>query len=87
MIKHVLELPPKLSLSIRVNLESRYGTWVLFPSVRAVITCPKVVRLLLIVLASSRVYPVAPVFATFSLPARSTRYNLPYLELKSVVLF
>mmetsp|Transcript_52301 Transcript_52301/g.144882 ORF Transcript_52301/g.144882 Transcript_52301/m.144882 type:complete len:201 (-) Transcript_52301:1280-1882(-) len=27
MIRHVLELPPKLSASSRVSIESRYGTW------------------------------------------------------------
>lgn len=61
--------------------------WVALPSVRLLMTRPRVERLLLIVLASSRVLPVAPVFAIFSLPARSTRYNLPVLDEKSTVLF
>ena len=56
------------------------------PSVSAFITIPKVVRLLLIALASSRVYPLAPVFDIFSEPARSTRNNLPVFVEKSVLL-
>jgi len=40
-------------------------------------TIPSADRDLLIFLASSRVWPDAPVFPTFSEPARSTRYKLP----------
>lgn len=40
-------------------------------------TIPKAERDLLIFFASSRVCPEAPVFPTFSEPARSTKYRLP----------
>jgi len=61
--------------------------WADLPSVRAVMTIPSVVRLLLIFLASSSVCPFAPVFETFSLPARSTKKSFPVLLEKSLVLF
>jgi hypothetical protein len=77
MMRVVRELPPRLSCSSRVSFESRYGTCVLFPSVSALITLPSVERLLLIIFASSSACPSAPVFCTFSLPARSTRNSLP----------
>ena len=48
-----------------------------FPSVNALITIPRADNDLLIFLASSRVCPEAPVFPTFSEPARSTRYRFP----------
>src|SRR5437016_3382749 len=47
------------------------------PSVREFITFPNAERDLFIFLASSRVWPVAPVLPTFSEPARSTRNNCP----------
>lgn len=47
------------------------------PSVNLVITIPRVVSDLLIVFASSRVYPAAPVLEIFSDPARSTKKSLP----------
>ena len=47
------------------------------PSVRELITFPSAERDLLIFLASSRVWPVAPVLPTFSDPARSTRKSCP----------
>jgi hypothetical protein len=47
-------------------------------SVKALITLPKAERDLLIILASSRVVPLASVFSTFSEPARSQQNNLPY---------
>lgn len=50
-------------------------------------TLPSVVRDLLIIFASSRVYPVAPVLEIFSDPARSTRYNFPVLQDISSRLF
>lgn len=58
-IKHVLLFPPNDSDKILVNLDSLYGTCVNFLSVNAVITFPRVVKLRFIVLASSKVYPVA----------------------------
>lgn len=39
--------------------------WVDFPSVRALMTLPKAVKLVLIFFASSKVLPSAPVFPTF----------------------
>ena len=55
IIKHVFEFPPSDSDKILVNLESLYGIWDAFLSVRATITFPKVVKLLLIFFASSSV--------------------------------
>ena len=80
MIRQVFALPPRDSYNTLVNFESLYGIWVLFPSVKAVITIPNPVRDLLIIFASSKVYPVAPVLEIFSEPARSTRYNLPVFD-------
>lgn len=72
-MRAVREFPPRDSWRMRVSLLSLYGTCVDFLSVKAVITLPKVVNDLLIVLASSSVYPVAPVLEIFSLPAKSTK--------------
>ena len=72
-IRHVFELPPRDSLSIRVSFDSRYGICEIFLSVKALITLPNVVRDWLILFASSRVYPSAPVFAILSEPAKSTK--------------
>ena len=49
-----------------------------FPSVRALMTIPSADRDLLIFLASSRVWPVAPVFSTFSDPANIENYYQGY---------
>ena len=87
MIKHVLEFPPNESYNTHVSLESQYGTWVEILSVRCLITIPRVVNDLLILVASLSVTPLAPVLFTFSLPAKSTRYNLPDLQLRSSELF
>ena len=46
-----------------------------------------IVRDLLIILASSKVIPEDPVFAIFSLPAKSTRYNLPVFASRVFVFF
>ena len=54
-IKHVFEFPPRDSERILVNLDSLYGICVAFLSVKATITLPKVVKLLFILFASSRV--------------------------------
>lgn len=62
-----------------MSFESRYGICRDVPSVSELMTFPKAERDLLIFLASSRVCPVAPVFPTFSLPARSTRKSWPDL--------
>ena len=50
-------------------------------------TIPSVVSDLLIIFASSRTEPAAPVFEIFSEPARSTKYNLPVFCDKSSELF
>lgn len=47
--------------------------WPTLLSVRALITMPSADNDLLIFFASSNVWPEAPVFPTFSDPARSTR--------------
>ena len=59
----------------------------LLPSVSALMTLPKVVKLALIFFAYSKVLPYAPVLAIFSLPAKSTKYNFPVLAVRSTVLF
>ena len=86
-INDVFELPPKDYCRTLVNLLSLYGTWEDFPSVNALMTFPNAVKLILIFLASSSTFPYAPVFPTFSLPAKSTKYNLPVLALRSSRLF
>jgi hypothetical protein len=70
----VFELPPRLSLNTYVNFESLNGTNP--PSPKAVITLPRVVRLLFIYFASSNTFPVAPVFPILSDPAKSTKFSL-----------
>jgi len=73
----VRELPPKLSVSIRVSLESRYGMCLdLLTS--ELITFPRVWRPLLIEIPSLAVLPVAPVFFILSLPAKSTKWNFEF---------
>jgi hypothetical protein len=57
MMRQVLELPPRDSERILVSFDSLYGTWLAFLSVKATITFPRVVRDLLIFLASSSVCP------------------------------
>ena len=79
----VLQFPPSESFNILVNFESQYGTCVDTPSVRCFITIPREVRDLLILFASFKVIPVAPVFVIFSDPARSTRNNFPVFTLRS----
>lgn len=76
-IRVVFEFPPSPSLRRWVNFELLKGTFSPFP--RAVMTIPKVVRLWLIFLASSKTLPVAPVFPILSDPAKSTRFNLALL--------
>lgn len=48
--------------------------------VNAWITLPKQLKDKLIFLASSRISPEAPVFLTFSLPAKSTKNNFPFFS-------
>lgn len=79
----VLELPPKESFSKYVNFESLYLICLLLilfyseqRSAKSLITAPRVVRLLLIILASFNLYPSAPVSLDLSLPAKSTMWNL-----------
>ena len=86
IIKHVFEFPPRDSDNILVNFESLYGMWEAFLSVRATITLPKVVKLLFIFFASSKVYPWAPVFIIFSDPAKSTKNSFPILQEPSSLL-
>lgn len=78
-MRFVRELPPKLSWSNLVNLESRYGTWPFFPSDNELITFPKAVKLVFIFLASYSTFPSAPVLEIFSLPARSTKIIFAFL--------
>ena len=53
MIRSVFELPPSDSESILVSFDSLYGICYTFLSVRATITLPRVVKLLLMFFASS----------------------------------
>ena len=78
VIKVVIQLPPSESSNNRVNFESRYGIWDIFPfdSVKAFITLPRADRLLFIFLLSSSCLPLAPVIRVLSLPAKSTKFNL-----------
>jgi hypothetical protein len=76
----VLELPPKALSKILVKEESRYGTCAAFPFPAACyakisITLPKVWSDLLILLAYFKrsLLSLIPVFATLSLPAKSTK--------------
>ena len=89
MTKQVYELPPSDSWSILVSLESRYGMNAFFfdASVRALMTLPRAESDLLIILASSRVYPVASVFSVFSDPARSQQNSFPSFEASVFVFF
>ena len=87
IIKQVFEFPPSDSESIRVSFDFLYGMWFVFLSVSAFITLPSVVRDWLMLFASSRVCPSAPVFEIRSEPAKSTKYSLPILHDKSEVLF
>ena len=74
----VLQLPPKESSKSRVNLLSRYGICFLsFVSVKAFITLPKALKDLFIFMLSCNCFPVAPVIRVLSLPAKSTKFNLP----------
>jgi hypothetical protein len=57
------------------------------PHVKAFITFPRAERDLLIILASSRTLPSAPVFSIFSDPAKSTRTSFPAFTLSIVMKF
>ena len=87
--RHVWELPPRDSCRILVSLESRYGMKAFFDfcSVRALMTLPSAESDLLIILASSKVEPLASVFSTFSEPARSQQNNFPYFYVSVFVFF
>jgi hypothetical protein len=87
IINDVLELPPSVSYSMWVNLESLYGICDDLPSVSLKITKPRVVSDLLIFYASFKPTPTTPVFEILSLPARSTKKILPVFEEKSLVFF
>ena len=52
MIREVLAFPPRDSDNILVSFDSLYGTCDTFLSVRATMTLPRVVKLLLMLLAS-----------------------------------
>lgn len=71
----VLEFPPRESCSRRVSLEFLYGTCVLLPSTRAEMTFPNVDRERLILVASFRRWPVAPVLPCLSDPWRVERWR------------
>jgi len=58
-----------------------------FDSVRPLITFPSADKLLLIILASSKVWPWASVLPIFSEPAKSQQYILPIFEVSVLVFF
>ena len=64
----VFEFPPSESCRSLVSLEFLYGICVLLPSTNAEITLPRVDNDRLILLASFKRSPVAPVFACLSEP-------------------
>lgn len=73
-----LNYPPKESFNKNVNLLSLYGTCLYLPpaiSTKELITKPKVVKDLLILLASFNLSPAAAVYFYLSDPARSTKCN------------
>lgn len=71
----VRALPSREDWRIRVSLLSRYPTWDVSDDLVASveITRERTDKLRLILRASSKVSPVAPVYFTLSEPARSTR--------------
>lgn len=75
----VFVFPPKESWRSLVSFESRYGTCFVFPSTKAEITFPKAESDKLIFVASFILSPVAPVLLALSLPAKSTKFNFPFL--------
>lgn len=87
MMRVVRLLPPNDSCNILVNFESLYGTCYFFSDVRALMTFPRQLNDLLIFLAYSNCWPLTPVFDTFSEPAKSTKYNLAFLQLPFFVSF
>ena len=52
----VLVLPPRLFFKIRVNLELRKGICSFAPSLNLLITCPRIIKLLLILAPMKRKY-------------------------------
>ena len=74
----VLAVPPKESSRSLVTLQSRYGTN-FFYDAKAEITFPKELKDMPIILASTRVWPLAPVFPIFYEPDNSTKFNLDTL--------
>ena len=75
----VLQLPPKLSLSILVNLLSLYGTKnpFLFLSPKAFIQLAKANKDLFILAPSFNLIPLFSVTVPLSDPAKSIRLNFP----------
>ena len=85
-IINVLELPPKLSLSKNVNLESLYLTCLFFPSeisTKLFMTHPSTVKDLLIFVASFNLSPAAAVYFYLSEPAKSTKCNFAVFVLRT----
>lgn len=78
----VLLLPPRESLRTKVSFESRKGMCTLcFSPLRLLITMPKVVRDLLMLLASFSRSPMQAVDFCRSEPAKSTKCSLLLLRL------
>src|SRR3990167_1027668 len=76
-IMHVFDFPPKLSCRSLVNLLSRKGMCETLSELIAVITRLNVSSDLLIMVACFIVTSFTPDFLTFSLPAKSTKFNFP----------
>mmetsp|Transcript_744 Transcript_744/g.1149 ORF Transcript_744/g.1149 Transcript_744/m.1149 type:complete len:259 (+) Transcript_744:1754-2530(+) len=82
----VFEFPPNDCCKIRVSFEFLNGMCFFF-STNAFIHCPSADKEALIRFASSNVCPVAPVFPTFSDPAKSTKFKDPCLTVPVAASF
>lgn len=80
-IKKVLELPPRESRSTKVSLEFLNGTWLDLSPLKQLITIPRVVNDLLILLASFNLSPIAAVLFCLSEPAKSTKWILDFFNM------
>lgn len=83
-IIRVFVLPPRESYKSLVSILSLYGIWVDLSDVRLEITWHKVERLKLILVISLNRAPLEPALDALSLPARSTRFNFPSLNLMTL---
>ena len=77
---------PRYTLRRRVSLESRYGAWAIAELARALMHMPSIVRLLLMLLASSARSPAAHAhnFVCVSvIPVPAACMELPFMVIES----